>query len=1168
MEHRLRSYSIMGEPGLKTTTFSFTCGLAMLGLWAVPASAASPSPVALTTPGATILAQVGDLRKEADELLAQARRALSEGNFQTADSYISRAEKLNPQYPALHFGETPKKLRDEFNKKHSPASDPGRSGFLGMGKEAPKDPFLGRQSQSPAVTVAPIPGSAARAIPDAPGLLPGNIPASQPINSFAPRAASSAGVINAGGTNAPQSGGVVPSVYSGLDDNSRVIPATGNAPLPSANGSGAAPGNLPYGNLNLNNPRIGSAGAVVQRTETLPSGNLIPPPLRTIPAQATEPATGNAAQLIRQGEQALQSGQADQALQFFREAYKNQGELDAVSRSRLQDHLQMLSRPMVQMPGGNPLQGAETNQQLLQRQISADLARVQAQSHDLWEKKKDPKKAIELLQETKTKYAAAAGLDPATRDLIKARLDSTQKQAENYLRENAAQVELDEQNNAVRGEIEKGREQRTVTDEKIVRLVDEFNQLVEEHRFAEAEITAKKAEAIAPNSLVVTQMNHQAKMLRRMNLLNDIRGQKEDAITREFADQEYASIPFSGEIQYPDKTRWEVLTKNRSERNATDQSLRRSPKEREIEQRLSTPVLMKFENQPLRTVIEYLEKTANINIHLDPQGMQAEGITSDSPVSLKVSSEIRLKSALDLILAPMSLGYVIKNDVLLITSRELTRGAVYTKTYAVADLVIPIPNFVPTGREGLVGRLDVGYDQANQSRHFMPGYTQPAPLSVAATGDGGSTNAMLHPNLLAQIPNNAALRNNNSNGPTSGIMQPVNFGPGGMGGGTQADFDSLIELIETTVQPTTWKTNGGAGDVAPFETNLTLVVSNTQEVHEQIADLLQQLRRLQDLQVTIEVRFITLSDNFFERIGVDFDFNIDDNVSFAGINSDSGPSSVIGLDSSGQPTLPLNLQFKQNSFAATSGPPIPGITFDPATAGSFGFAILSDIEAFFLIQAAQSDRRSNVLQAPKVTLFNGQSAFISDTSQRPFVTSIIPVVGDFAAAQQPVIVVLSEGTSLTVQAVVSNDRRFVRLTVVPFFSQIGDVETFTFTGSKTSTTKDSDASSGADDSKTKAKESTTFEEGTTVQLPTFAFVTVTTTVSVPDGGTVLLGGIKRLSEGRNEQGIPILSKVPYINRLFKNVSIARTTQSLMMMVTPRIIIQEEEEDKLIGATTP
>ena len=114
-----------------------------------------------------------------------------------------------------------------------------------------------------------------------------------------------------------------------------------------------------------------------------------------------------------------------------------------------------------------------------------------------------------------------------------------------------------------------------------------------------------------------------------------------------------------------------------------------------------------------------------------------------------------------------------------------------------------------------------------------------------------------------------------------------------------------------------------------------------------------------------------------------------------------------------------------------------------------GFAILSDIEAYFFINAAQGDQRTNVLQAPKVTLFNGQQAFVSDTSQSPFVISVIPVVGDFAAAQQPVIVVLSEGTFLTVQAVVSNDRRFVRLTLVPFFSQIGKVDTFTFQGSTT-----------------------------------------------------------------------------------------------------------------------
>ncbi|MFN9853858.1 MAG: hypothetical protein ACK57P_18745, partial [Planctomycetota bacterium] len=73
---------------------------------------------------------------------------------------------------------------------------------------------------------------------------------------------------------------------------------------------------------------------------------------------------------------------------------------------------------------------------------------------------------------------------------------------------------------------------------------------------------------------------------------------------------------------------------------------------------------------------------------------------------------------------------------------------------------------------------------------------------------------------------------------------------------------------------------------------------------------------------------------------------------------------------------------------------------------------------------------------------------------------------------------------------------------------------------------------------------------------------VSTTVSVPDGGTILMGGIKRLREGRTERGTPILSKIPYINRLFRNTAIGRETSTLMFTVTPRIIIPEEEEEEL------
>jgi general secretion pathway protein D len=142
--------------------------------------------------------------------------------------------------------------------------------------------------------------------------------------------------------------------------------------------------------------------------------------------------------------------------------------------------------------------------------------------------------------------------------------------------------------------------------------------------------------------------------------------------------------------------------------------------------------------------------------------------------------------------------------------------------------------------------------------------------------------------------------------------------------------------------------------------------------------------------------------------------------------------------------------------------------------------------------------------------------------------------------------------------VVSDDKRFVRMTLMPYFSQIGEVNTFTFEGRsrRSSTVIERDPVTGEPINDDEEEE---VFEGTTVQQPTLASTSVSTTVSVPDGGTILLGGIKRMREGRNERGVPILSKIPYISRLFRNVAIGRDAQSLMMMVTPRIIIQEEEE---------
>jgi general secretion pathway protein D len=540
--------------------------------------------------------------------------------------------------------------------------------------------------------------------------------------------------------------------------------------------------------------------------------------------------------------------------------------------------------------------------------------------------------------------------------------------------------------------------------------------------------------------------------------------------------------------------------------------------------------------------------------------LSQEGIKSDEPITVNLNTDISLKSALSVILAPLHLSYVIKDEVLQITSEQLRDGELIPKVYNVADLVIPIPNFVPSANMGMAGQLADAYAAIGRNHNGIGSPT----ASVVVNDRGGRTDAAGPNDVLAQQFQSASAG-------LSPTTVSVGGGPGGMGGGANADFDSLIDLIVSTVATESWaETAGGTAEVRPFPTNLSLVISQTQAVHEEIADLLEQLRRLQDLQVTIEVRFIRLNDTFFERIGIDFDMNIEDrtigtaDLLPGGVWEGGRQTATVGITTpTGIGDFPrftgdLDIPFRQEHFslaAAPFGSPAPGI-------GTFGFAILSDIEAFFLIEAAQGDRRTNVLNAPKVTLFNGQQALVSDITQTPFVVGVVPIVAEFVAAQQPVIVVLNEGTMMSIQAVVSDDRRYVRLTVVPNFTQIGEVETFTFEGSSSSTsssgTTDDDDDGNSETEEDSEEEAST---GVTVQQPSFAVIQVVTTVSVPDGGTVLLGGIKRLSEGRNEFGIPLLSKLPYINRLFKNVGIGRETDSLMMMVTPRIIIQEEEEER-------
>lgn len=66
--------------------------------------------------------------------------------------------------------------------------------------------------------------------------------------------------------------------------------------------------------------------------------------------------------------------------------------------------------------------------------------------------------------------------------------------------------------------------------------------------------------------------------------------------------------------------------------------------------------------------------------------------------------------------------------------------------------------------------------------------------------------------------------------------------------GYDEDYESLIELITTTIAPDSWDEVGGPGSIEEFENARTLVISQTDEVHRAIEPLLVKLRQVKGLQ--------------------------------------------------------------------------------------------------------------------------------------------------------------------------------------------------------------------------------------------------------------------------------------------------------------------------------
>ena len=130
---------------------------------------------------------------------------------------------------------------------------------------------------------------------------------------------------------------------------------------------------------------------------------------------------------------------------------------------------------------------------------------------------------------------------------------------------------------------------------------------------------------------------------------------------------------------------------------------------------------------------------------------------------------------------------------------------------------------------------------------------------------------------------------------------------------------------------------GGEGTIEYFPLGLALVINQSPEVIEEVERLLESLRKLQDLEVSIEVKVVSLAETFYERIGVDFSMGIPTNARPIGgprrqtISGSAGSTAATSAATwsacrpRGMPTPDLDIPIRATSFGRAV-PPFGGFS--------------------------------------------------------------------------------------------------------------------------------------------------------------------------------------------------------------------------------------------------
>jgi type II secretory pathway component GspD/PulD (secretin) len=357
---------------------------------------------------------------------------------------------------------------------------------------------------------------------------------------------------------------------------------------------------------------------------------------------------------------------------------------------------------------------------------------------------------------------------------------------------------------------------------------------------------------------------------------------------------------------------------------------------------------------------------------------------------------------------------------------------------------------------------------------------------------------------------------------------------------------SLVQLIQQTIQPLSWVEQGGEGSITVYE-NKKLIIYQTREVHNRIEKMFDELRKALGNQVAIEARFLLVGENFLEDIGLDTDFR----VRFG--KKPGGFGVWEFTQGSSEFTLPTDSGIT-GSWAPIVNPPSGTGTNAMTTTGQWGNVplLLTDLDVSILLRATQAHRDAKSLTAPKVTVLSGEMATLLVGRYRRYPANVNFNIETIGQGDNQVFYwtidyeerSIFSGPFLTVTPIITPDKKNVLLNIVTELREFLGMQSYPIQLPAIGNNP---------------------EQAIQIPLPETETSRVQTRVSVPDKATLLLGGQRLTVDVEKDAGVPVLSKVPFLGRLFSNRSKVKDSQILLILVKPTIILREEAESKAIAA---